>query len=155
MLARCAGIALCLTFLAGIARAGEPPGLPRSGTYEVQAKLLLPHLGAAVTGTTTMVCLPRAPAGEPPFPILSPNNPFADCPARNLESSAGRLQYDIVCQGRGSAVAHADYALRADGFEGRVAMTMGGKNMTMTELQSGRRVGDCASERLSASPAGL
>jgi hypothetical protein len=28
-------------------------------------------------------------------------------------------------------------------FEGRIAMVMGGKNMTMTEVQSGRRVGGC------------
>jgi hypothetical protein len=28
-------------------------------------------------------------------------------------------------------------------FEGRIAMVMGGKNMTMSEVQTGRRVGSC------------
>jgi hypothetical protein len=37
--------------------------------------------------------------------------------------------------------------LAADHFAGRVAMVMGGKNMTMVEVQRAQRVGDCGSAR--------
>jgi hypothetical protein len=37
--------------------------------------------------------------------------------------------------------------LAADHFAGRVAMVMGGKNMTMAEVQRAKRVGDCGSPR--------
>jgi hypothetical protein len=53
------------------------------------------------------------------------------------------LRFDILCEGRGAAWASAVYRLMPDAFEGRIAMVMGGKNMTMTEVQSGRRIGAC------------
>jgi hypothetical protein len=53
------------------------------------------------------------------------------------------LSFDILCDGRGAARARAVYTLMPRGFEGRIAMVMGGKNMTMTEVQAGHRVGSC------------
>jgi hypothetical protein len=41
------------------------------------------------------------------------------------------------------AKARADYTLSADRFEGRIFIVLGAKNMTMTEVQAGRRVGAC------------
>jgi hypothetical protein len=35
------------------------------------------------------------------------------------------------------------YELSPNAFNGRVAMVMGAKNMTMTEVQHGRRIGEC------------
>jgi hypothetical protein len=75
--------------------------------------------------------------------VLSVNNPFAGCPARNVRWSGTDLSFDIVCEGRGAAKARATYTLLPGAFEGRIAMVMGGKNMTMTEVQVGRRVGGC------------
>jgi hypothetical protein len=82
-----------------------------------------------------------------PIPILSANNPYATCAVANLVIDQGKLEYDVLCPGRGSAQAHATYVLAADHFAGRVAMVMGGKNMTMAEVQRARRVGDCGSPR--------
>ena len=50
-----------------------------------------------------------------------------------------------MCEGRGAARAHAIYAVRPDGFSGRIAMVLGAKNMTMRELQVGHRLGACNS----------
>ncbi|MGD9512425.1 MAG: DUF3617 domain-containing protein, partial [Geminicoccaceae bacterium] len=83
-------------------------------------------------------------SGKLQVPILSPNNPFTGCEARDLERSATQLRYRIVCPGRDSARALARYQLSADGFRGEVAMLLGGKNMTLSEHQVGRRLGDCA-----------
>jgi hypothetical protein len=75
--------------------------------------------------------------------VLSANNPLASCPAQNVEREGAELRFDIRCAGRGAAWAHAVYTLRLAAFEGLIAMVMGGKNMTMTEVQKGRRVGPC------------
>jgi hypothetical protein len=53
------------------------------------------------------------------------------------------LTYDIVCAGSDAPVGAAKYTLRAESFEGAIVVKMGGKNMTMIERQSGRRVGGC------------
>ena len=36
----------------------------------------------------------------------------------------------------------------SDAFTGRIAMVMGAKNMTMTEVQHARRVGECSPAKL-------
>jgi hypothetical protein len=76
--------------------------------------------------------------------VLSANNPFAKCAIANLITDGLKLEYDIVCPGRGAAKGHAAYILSANTFSGRVAMVMGAKNMTMTEIQYARRIGECS-----------
>jgi hypothetical protein len=121
----------------------ELPPLP-SGLYEITSRLELPHLERWAVDQTTRVCLSgRKGSGEIPVPVLSANNPFEKCSATNLAADDATFQYDIVCPGRDAAKAHAIYALATDRFAGRVAMVMGAKNMTMTEVQRATRIGDC------------
>jgi hypothetical protein len=118
------------------------------GSYAITARLELPHLERWAIDKTTTICLSgRTAGGEIPIPILSANNPYAACTAANLVIDHDRLEYDVLCPGRGAAKAHATYLLEADHFAGRVAMVLGGKNMTMVEVQRARRVGDCGSPR--------
>jgi hypothetical protein len=118
--------------------------LPRGGSYELTARLELPHLERWAVDKTTIVCLPNVRSGdELPIPVVSANNPFAKCSAANLAADSSKLEYDIVCPGRGAAKGHATYILSTGTFSGRVAMVMGGKNMTMTEIQQARRIGEC------------
>ena len=119
-----------------------------AGSYEITTRLELPHLERWAIDKTTTICLSdRAASDQIPIPILSANNPYAACAAANLVIDHGRLDYDILCPGRGAAKAHATYLLAAGHFAGRVAMVLGGKNMTMTEVQRGQRIGDCNSRR--------
>ena len=119
-----------------------------AGSYAITTRLELPHLERWAIDKTTTICLSgRAASGRIPIPILSANNPYATCAAANLVIDRGRLEYDILCHGRDAAKARATYSLGADHFVGHVAMVMGGKNMTMTEVQHARRVGDCSSPR--------
>jgi hypothetical protein len=116
----------------------------RGGSYDITSRLELPHLERWGIDKVTRICLPdKGGAGAIPVPVLSANNPFAQCSAENFASDGATLEYDIVCPGRGSARAHATYRLVPDAFVGYVAMVMGAKNMTMTEIQHARRVGDC------------
>lgn len=118
------------------------------GSYAITARLELPHLERWAIDKTTTVCLSgHAAGGQIPIPILSSNNPYGACAAANLAIDHGKLEYDVLCPGRGSAKAHATYLLGADHFAGRVAMVLGAKNMTMTEVQRAHRVGDCSARR--------
>lgn len=141
---------LCCLFAAllfGVARAEDHPVLER-GAYEVRVRLEMPHLERWAASRATTICLPASEAsGGPPLPVLSANNPLAACPAVNIRRMGANLAFDILCEGRGAARAHAAYTLSQSGFRGRILMIMGGKNMVMTEVQAGRRIGECADSR--------
>lgn len=112
----------------------------RHGLYEVTFHLELPHLERWSVYKTSIVCVPLPTTL---LPVLSDNTPFAACLARNLQSREGIVSFDIACSGRAAAKAQGTYVLTQDGFTARIAMTMGAKNMTMTEVQSARRLGSC------------
>lgn len=129
--------------LAGVVAADPAATLLQGGSYEVRVRLELPNV-RWTADRTAIICVADAEAGRvAPLTVLSANNPLARCPAANVEQHGATLSFDILCEGRDAARARAVYELEPDAFEGRIAMVMGGKNMTMTEVQSGRRVGRC------------
>jgi hypothetical protein len=133
---------LLLGSLAGDAQADQKDDLLQGGSYEVTFRLELPHVESWAVDKTTTICVPHAGATDAaPLPVLSGNNPLATCPARNIERYGAMLRFDIVCDGRNAAKARAVYTLAPHAFKGRIAMVMGAKNMTMTEVQVGRRIG--------------
>lgn len=141
-------VALLLCLASGAA-AGE--GL--EGSFTIAASLQIPNVSGPSWQGTRVLCLDAdAAPGRLPVPVLSPNNPFAGCEARDPERTATHLRYRIVCPGRDSARAQASYQWTADGFRGEVAMVLGGKNMTLSEHQVGRRLGDCEPEATAAGP---
>jgi Protein of unknown function (DUF3617) len=127
---------------AGAAGAGQA-ALLQDGAYAVEVRLELPNVLSRGPDSTRTICLPYAETNGAPLPVLSANNPLGKCAAANVERDGAALRFDLVCEGRGAAWAHAVYKLMPAAFEGRIAMVMGGKNMTMTEVQIGRRIGPC------------
>jgi Protein of unknown function (DUF3617) len=120
-----------------------PPSL-QSGSYEITYRLELPHVERYAIDKTATICLPGSKESvAASLPVLSDNNPFGECTAVNIQRHGPLLDYDIRCRGRDAAKAHATYTVSAFGFKGRVAMVMGAKNMTMTEVQAGHRIGNC------------
>ena len=140
---RAASALLAAAVASGAVQAEQSAALLQDGAYEVQVRLELPNvLSWTAAGSTTTICLPYGGTNGALL-VLSSNNPLANCPASNVQRDGATLRFDIVCEGRGAARARAVYELMPGAFEGRIAMVMGGKNMTMTEVQSGRRVGGC------------
>jgi len=129
--------AACALCFATAAPALEP------GEYEVSVRLELPHVEDMGARKVTRICVTGSDGGTHGLVVLSDNNPLARCPASDVRESGGTLTFEIVCPGANAAVGSAKYALRAHDFDGVIAMKMGGKNMTMTERQSGRRAGTC------------
>jgi hypothetical protein len=125
----------------------------KDGVYEMVTRLELPHLERYAIDSAHRVCFAGGwAAGAIPAPVESGNNPFVSCAASHIEFGAKTIEYDIACPGRDSARAHASYRATDDGFVGRVAMVMGGKNMTMTEVVRARRLGACNEAAALASP---
>ena len=93
---------------------------------------------------TTAICVrPDSRDGTGGLAVLGDNNPLSRCPASNVRQDGKVLTFDIVCEGTNAARASASYILAGEAFRGRITMKMGGKNMTMSETQVGRRVGAC------------
>src|SRR3954449_5170876 len=140
MFSRFASAFLVFGLLAGAAQAGEV--LIEDGAYTVTYRLELPHLERWAVDKTRTVCISgHAETGTIPLPVMSDNTPYRSCAATNLQRPPTGLTYDIVCTGRDAARAHATYELAPQAFSGRVAMILGAKNMTMSEVQKGRRIG--------------
>ncbi|WP_020179137.1 DUF3617 family protein [Methylopila sp. M107] len=135
---RCA-IATSLAILATPALSVDEP--LRGGAYEIAYSLELPHV-QPMPGGSAKVCLTDA-GGVSAFPVLSANNPLARCPVTKLRRDGREVSFEIACPGPNAAKAYALFDLRDGAFDGRIAMNMGGKNMTMTEVQHGARIGDC------------
>jgi uncharacterized protein DUF3617 len=126
--------------LAGV----EEAPLLQPGEYQVTVRLELPHI-EVTSGALKVdhICVTAGDADAHGLVVLSDLNPLRKCPASNVRRNGDTLDFDIVCPGGDAAVGSARYTIRAEHFDGAIAVKMGGKNMTMIERQSGRRVGNC------------
>ena len=127
---------------AGLVLACAPAAAFEGGAYAVAVRLELPHLEEAATARQVDLCLDPAREGYG-LAVLSANTPLARCPLSEIRQEGEALTFAIRCPGRNAAEASAVYRLGPSGFTGRIAMRMGAKNMTMTEVQTGRRTGPC------------
>lgn len=113
------------------------------GLYEVEVRISLPNVAHTAPAVLTMRCVGTGDlqSGQAFF-VLS-DNPLKACDLLDYQTSAREATYRIVCAGpnRGSAVASFD--MTATTYRGTITMNMGGKNMTMSETQIGRRIRDC------------
>jgi hypothetical protein len=134
-------IGAAMLVMAAMAAGATADEAPLSGLYEITSRLELPHVERWAIDKTTRVCVDGARGL--PLPVLSDNNPFGQCVATALTFAHGRLEYDIACPGRADASAHAAYDVTPGRFSGRIAMVLGAKNMTMTEVQDAVRMGAC------------
>lgn len=115
----------------------------KAGAYEIEVTLELPHVFDTNTRKIERLCLGQDRSTTLGLVVLSTNNPLAKCPATNTKSSMSSLSFDVACQGVNAASGHALYDIMPEQFRGRIEMKMGGKNMTMTEVQVGHRIGGC------------
>ena len=139
LMARIVLTAALLAFACGTH--AEEYALLQPGEYEVQMKLELPHVEDMGVQKTAKVCI--TDSGTHGIVVLSENNPLVRCPASNIHQHANELTFDLICAGHNQAVAWAKFQLWPDRFSGVFDMKMGGKNMTLSEWQTGKRVGVC------------
>jgi hypothetical protein len=125
--------------VAAVAETALQPGL-----YEVTFTLEMPNVIATGVGPGTVrrcVSAEDLRTGNA-FGVLG-ENPIRACPLKDYEISADRAQYRIECAGPNTPFATGAFELAAQTYRGVITMNMGGKNMTMSERQRGKRVGTC------------
>jgi hypothetical protein len=113
------------------------------GLYQVEVRIGLPNVQDVAAPLVVSRCLsPDDLESGQAFFVLS-DNPLKSCELVDYEATPGTAIYRIACAGpnRGSAVAVFD--TKATTYRGTIKMNMGGKNMTMSETQAGKRIGDC------------
>lgn len=137
-------IAIGLTALTMTAAAVQAQGgsILQAGEYEVSMRLELPFVEDTAS-KLARVCVTEGDGGTHGLAVLSDNNPLGKCPASNVRQNGDTLSFDIICPGGNAAVASARYTVSPQRFTGAIKMKMGGKNMTMTERQTGHRIGNC------------
>ena len=113
------------------------------GRYDVEVRLELPHLSAADATKHVTICVDDTADPATALRVLSTNNPLGDCPVQGRVITSNTVHFEVACKGLNAAKGSAVFELAKDRFQGRIAMKMGGKNMTMTEHQKGRRIGAC------------
>jgi hypothetical protein len=113
------------------------------GLYQVEVRISLPNVQDVAAPLVVTRCLSRddLESGQAFF-VLS-DNPLKSCELVDYQAIAGTVIYRIAYAGpnRGSAVAVFD--TKGTTYRGTIKMNMGGKNMTMSETQAGKRIGDC------------
>ena len=113
------------------------------GLYQIEVRISLPNVQDVAAPLIVTRCLrPDDLESGQAFFVLS-DNPLRSCELVDYQATASTAIYRIACAGpnRGSAVAVFD--TRVTTYRGTIKMNMGGKNMTMSETQAGKRIGDC------------
>ena len=136
---------IALAVIAGAIGTGSEAAdsLLSPGLYQVEVQISLPNVQDTVAPmlVTRCVGLDDLQSGQAFF-VLS-DNPLKKCDLLDYRMTAGTAVYRIACPGpnKGSAVAMFDTT--GTSYRGSIKMNMGGKNMTMSETQVGKRIGDC------------
>jgi hypothetical protein len=134
-------LALVTAIAPALAEAGE--ALLEPGSSRVEVRLELPHLSDTDATKEVVICVDGGKDPTAALRALSTNNPLADCPVHGHRISGDTIHFEVACKGTNAAKGSAVFQLDHDSYRGRIVMKMGGKNMTMTEHQVGRRMGPC------------
>lgn len=124
---------------AGVADAPATVDMP-AGRWALTTQTLLPHLEEALRYATTRGerCL-DAPAADTLFPVLE-HEAFAGCA---LAPTAERNVFTLRCRNAQAASGQARVEASAATLDAVLELKMGGKNMTLAQRVTGRRVGPC------------
>jgi hypothetical protein len=113
------------------------------GLYQIEVKIALPHAPDVAPPTRIVRCLtPADLESGRAFFVLS-DNPIKACALIDFQAAEATASYRIVCPGPNAASATAVFETTDKGYRGVIKMQMGGKNMTMSEIQTATRAGEC------------
>jgi hypothetical protein len=113
------------------------------GLYQVEVRIALPNVQDASAPMVLTRCVsPDDLKSGRAFFVLS-ENPLRTCDLLDYQVTEGTATYRIACPGPNRGRAVAVFETTATTYRGSINMNMGGKNMTMSETQAGRRIGNC------------
>jgi hypothetical protein len=115
-----------------------------AGLYRVEVVVEMPNVLRPMPFGVVERCIAAGDATEGGAFLQIVSNPsIAACPLARRSLDRNRLTLDVACAKLNTGRASARYELGEASYTGRIEVTMGGKNMTMTEIQHAVRLGDC------------
>lgn len=113
------------------------------GEYDVTSETILPHLEEALRYATTHTreCL-REPDATRLFPLLL-KPAFAGCHLVPAASVGDKLRLVLRCANPEAATGSAVFSVSHYKWSAELQLKMGGKNMTLSQKLTGKRVGSC------------
>jgi hypothetical protein len=111
------------------------------GAYRVAVHVAIPNVETRDYDFAAEICWRGVADGAMALGPLGPG-PLARCPSEARDTAEG-VTVTTRCEGPNAGFAVAAYRRTADGFTGRVEIDLGGKNMTVAEVQRGTRTGAC------------
>ena len=127
--------------LAATTNAAEPALSP--GLYRVEVRISLPNVQDVAAPLIVNRCIGfgELRSGQAFF-VLS-DNPLKACDLVDYEAKTDTAVYRIVCAGPNRGTAVGTFEISTTAYHGTIKMNMGGKNMTMSEVQIGTRIREC------------
>ncbi|MEO1492452.1 MAG: hypothetical protein AAFV19_09910 [Pseudomonadota bacterium] len=111
------------------------------GRYLVEVAIVLPNIQTRDYNFETEICWRGIEDRDPPLGPLGPG-PLKRCPSKVAAIKDG-IAVETTCLGPNAGWGSGTYKITPTGFKATVEMNMGGKNMTLKEIQRGTRLGSC------------
>jgi len=137
-------VTISLGFAVGVAAAASYATAMQPGHYEIQIDTGMPNLDKAQWGRTVVKqCLTRTDIESGQAYRGPRGDQYADCKLMDYKSLNGEVSYHIVCPGANAPSGYGAFTYTDTTFQGSVKMQMGGKNMTMIQEYTAKRVAGC------------
>jgi len=113
------------------------------GLYQIEIRIALPNVQNVASPIMITQCITAEDiASGRAFFVLS-DNPLQACDLVDYRAAKNNFTYRVVCPGPNRGSAFAEFQTTTETYRGAIKMNMGGKNMTMSETQLGKRIGNC------------
>jgi uncharacterized protein DUF3617 len=136
-----AGAGVLTSLMTAATGSTEPALIP--GLYQVEVRIGLPNVQDTATPMIVTRCLSAGDLDSGQAFFVLSDNPLKSCELLDYHLTSDAATYRIVCRGPNMGSAVATFETSNIAYRGIIKMNMGGKNMTMSETQLGKRVGDC------------
>jgi Protein of unknown function (DUF3617) len=113
------------------------------GLYQVEVRISLPNVQDVAAPIVLSHCVSKKDLESGRAFFVLSDNPLKECDLADYRAGGDSASYQIICPGPNRGSALAMFQTTSTAYHGNIKMNMGGKNMTMSETQVGKRIGDC------------
>ncbi len=114
------------------------------GLYEIQIETNMPNMyNQEWEPTHVKECLTESDIKSGRAYRGPRGTQYSNCELLDYKNLNNKITYHSVCPGPNAPSGHGTFAYTDNMFKGTVNMQMGGKNMTMVQKYTARRVADC------------
>jgi len=132
-------LAIAAYLAAALALPGIASSQGKDDLWEVTTKVEMPGMPMAMPAQTNRYCIRKGGADEDYVPKRE------NCRMVDSKRVANKVTYKMVCTGKDAMTVAGEMTFGNNAYDGRMAMRgkADGESFEMTQVYSGKRVGDC------------